>query len=267
MKTRNVWNNEISIHHIMGNVPATFWSESYHSHDHAEVFIHIKGKMELFIESSVYHHNANEIRVYAPGELHFGKWDQDQDMEWYQISLSPAFLQAHPALADRIVNRKRGDGNLFISKKQEIIISLAEEIFRTEESPLNEHYLYANVIKILCILNEPENNIEVQMGKNECLQEIMEVIHQNLTHIKTLQDMTELTHFSASYIHQLFKKHLNLTPHKYLTMKKMALAKELLTNGASISEACFRSGFDDYANFITSFKKYFGLTPKNHRKI
>ena len=105
------------------------------------------------------------------------------------------------------------------------------------------------------------------MGKNECLQEIMEVIHQNLTHIKTLQDMTELTHFSASYIHQLFKKHLNLTPHKYLTMKKMALAKELLTNGASISEACFRSGFDDYANFITSFKKHFGVTPKKHKKI
>ncbi len=267
MKRRTVQHNEILIHHISGNIPSTFWSESYHSHDIAEVFIHVQGQMDLFIENNVYHHNSNEIRVYAPGELHFGKWDHDQDMEWYQISLSHTFLKANPALASKIVNRRWGEGNLFISRKQETIISLAEEIFKAQESPLSEHYLYANVIKILCILNEPENNIGVQMGKNECLQEIMEIINQNLIHIKTIRDITDLTHFSESYIHQLFKKHLNLTPHKYLTMKKMERAKKFLENGASISEACFRSGFDNYANFITSFKKHFGVTPKNHRKL
>ena len=104
------------------------------------------------------------------------------------------------------------------------------------------------------------------MGKNEGLQMILETINKNLMRIKTIEDITNLTHFSASYIHQLFKKYLNVTPHKYITIKKMEIAKELLAGGASISEACNRSGFGNYANFITSFKKHFGVTPKNHSK-
>ena len=266
MKTRTVIQKGIVIYHIHGNIPPSFWSESYHSHDHAEIFIHITGQMELFIEGNVYHHNANEVRIYAPGELHFGKCDREQQMEWYQISLPPLFLKEHPKLADRIVNRQKGVGNLLISKKQDAIISLLEEILSKSEGALLEHYFYANVIKILCILNEQENNVEVQMGKNECLWTILESINQHIMQIKTIEDISGLTHFSASYIHQLFRKHLNITPHKYLTVKKMERARELLDGGASISEACFRSGFDNYANFITSFKKHFGVTPKNHSR-
>lgn len=266
MKTRTVTQKGIVIHHIHGNIPPPFWSESYHSHDHAEIFIHITGQMELFIEGNVYHHNANEIRIYAPGELHFGKSDREQPMEWYQISLPSVFLKEHPKLADRIVKRQKGVGNLLISKKQDAIVSLLEEIFSKAENALLEHYFDANVVKILCLLNEQENNVEVQMGKNECLWTILETVNQHVVQIKTIEDISRLTHFSASYIHQLFRKHLNITPHKYLTVKKMERARELLDGGASILEACFRSGFDNYANFITSFKKHFGVTPKNHSR-
>ena len=266
MKTRTVRRRDITVHHVCGNVQPDFWSEAYHSHDHAEVFIHVEGQMELFIENNVYHHNANEIRLYAPGELHVGRCDRDQHMEWYQISLPSAFLKEHPALADRIVNRQKGTDNLFISKKQDTLVSLLEEIFKTHGSPLGEHYLLANVIKILCILNEPENNIEVGMGKNESLQAILEAVNTNLTGLKTVEDITALTHFSESYIHKLFKKYLNITPHKYLTERKMESARAHLALGASISEACYLAGFDSYANFITSFKKHFGVTPKNYLK-
>ena len=265
VETRTIRQKEIVLHHAKGLIKRDFWSESYHAHDHAEVFIHVSGEMELFIENNVYYHGANEIRIYAPGELHFGKSDRDQDMEWYQISIEPSFLEAYPALAHRIVNRPKGCENVFISTKHEAILSLIEEIFKKYNTPLGEHYLLANIIKILCILNERENNVEVKMGKNECLQRILEAVNKNLMSIKTVDDITELTHFSSSYIHQLFKKHLNITPHKYVIMKKMSKAKELLSKGASVSEACFLSGFDDYANFITSFKRHFGVTPKNHR--
>lgn len=266
MKTRTIHQGNIMLHHVCGRVTPDFWSDAYHAHDHAEVFVHVIGQMELFIENNVYYHNANEIRVYAPGELHFGKWEHAQDMEWYQISLKPSFLEAYPALADKIVNRPKGYENVFVTRKHETILSMLEEIFQKEETPVAEHYFFANILKILCILNEPENNIEVKMGKNKCLQDILEIINKNLVHIRTLDDMTALTHFSASYIHQLFKKHLNITPHQYVIMKKMANAKELLSKGATISEACFGSGFDDYANFITSFRKHFGVTPKNYQK-
>ena len=222
--------------------------------------------MDIFVEKSFYHIQKNCIRVYNSNELHYGKCSFAQPMEWYQISLDGSFLKDHPALSDKIVNRPRGCENVFISKKHESILALIEEIFEKQNGSLGEHYLLANVIKILCILNESENNIEVKMGKNEGLQGILEDLNKNLTNIKTVEDITRLTHFSASYIHKLFKKHLNITPHQYILMKKLSNAKELLSKGATVSDACFNSGFDDYANFITVFRKHFGITPKKHQR-
>lgn len=263
MKTETVSYNGIKIHHLAGYIKKDFWCESYHSHEHAEIFVHILGQMYLFIENKVYSHNGNEIRLYAPWELHFGKADFDQDMEWYQISIDNSFLRSNAVLADKIINRERGSGNVFISKKHESIVSLLKEIFSKQESKLKEHYLFANIVKILCILNEPENNINVKQGKNENLQVILEATNQNLTHIKTVENISALTHFSSSYIHRLFKSNLNITPHQYIIMKKLSLAKELLEKGYTITDACFDSGFSDYSNFITAFRKHFGITPRH----
>ena len=84
MNIETVAYDKIVIHHVSGHIKKDFWSESYHSHEHAEIFIHVLGQMELFIENNIYCHSGNEIRLYAPWELHFGKADFDQDMEWYQ---------------------------------------------------------------------------------------------------------------------------------------------------------------------------------------
>ncbi len=267
MKIESISCDGIKIHYVNGYITKDFWNESYHSHEHAEIFVHISGKMQLFIENKVYYHCGNEVRLYAPWELHFGKADFDQDMEWYQISLDPSFLKSYPMLANIIIVRDKGTRNVFISKKHENIVSLLEEIFEKRETPLEQHYLFANVIKILCILNESENNIDVNQGKNECLQGILEITNKNLTHIKTVENISSLTHFSCSYIHRLFKNNLNITPHQYILMKKLAIAKNLLEKGATIYDACFNSGFSDYSNFITIFHKHFGITPKHVQKL
>jgi AraC-like DNA-binding protein len=266
MNTQSQKLNGITLHHVYGNVSRDFWNEHYHAHDHAEIFVHVLGKMDLFIENNIYSHHGNEIRVYAPQELHFGKADFDQNMEWYQISIDGWFLAENPPLANIILNRPKGQDNVFISKKQETVLSLLNEIFQRQDGILSEYYNYANVIKILCILNDSDNNIKVEMGRNESLQQIMEETNKNIVNIQNVRDIAALSHFSTSYIHQTFKKHLNITPHQYVLMKKMSLAKEFLAKGETVSEACFNAGFDNYAYFITCFKKIFGVTPGKHKK-
>jgi AraC-like DNA-binding protein len=41
----------------------------------------------------------------------------------------------------------------------------------------------------------------------------------------------------------------------------ITLAKSYLCEGFSITEACYQSGFSDYANFIRSFTKTVGISP------
>ena len=42
--------------------------------------------------------------------------------------------------------------------------------------------------------------------------------------------------------------------------------RRALAEGASVTEACYESGFKDYAHFIKSFTKTFGCSPKQYGK-
>ena len=55
----------------------------------------------------------------------------------------------------------------------------------------------------------------------------------------------------------------------YILMKKINLAKELLTSGIAPQDACERCGFSTYSNFYKAFVERTGISPKNivNRKL
>lgn len=257
----------ITLHYINDMIQPDFFNKTPHSHDHCEIFIHEKGDMNVFVEKTVYRHTGKEIRVYAPNELHLGSCCNDQPMEWYQISVSRSFFEKNSALCGVIINREYGTHNVFTSKKHGELVALATEIIEKKKSnsPLLESYFWGNITRILCLLNEKSNNIDIGIKQNESLKEIIRIIDNNYVSISSSSDLCRLTHFSASYIHRLFKSYLNTTPHQFILIKKLNRACELLSAGATVSEACYDSGFNNYPNFITLFRKNYGLTPNKYR--
>lgn len=72
---------------------------------------------------------------------------------------------------------------------------------------------------------------------------------------------------SASRLFALFKKHLNSSPHQWMTERKLAMAEELLINRPDmpvkqISESC---GFETLEIFYRRFKKQYGMPPGEFR--
>lgn len=75
------------------------------------------------------------------------------------------------------------------------------------------------------------------------------------------------------YIRKLFKKEVGVTPHEYLSAKRMELARGIISGEmtntytnysiAQISEIC---GFSEPLYFSRVFKKYFGVSPSGYIK-
>ena len=53
---------------------------------------------------------------------------------------------------------------------------------------------------------------------------------------------------------------------RYILVRRVALAKSLLAQGYTVAETCHLSGFNDYSNFIRTFKKVTGATPGKFRR-
>lgn len=76
--------------------------------------------------------------------------------------------------------------------------------------------------------------------------------------------------FSYDYLRKLFQKELGVTPHKYLTDKRLQIAADILVNndnnGSTIADVALMCGFRDPLYFSKMFKKKFGVAPSYYFK-
>lgn len=87
-------------------------------------------------------------------------------------------------------------------------------------------------------------------------------INDNYSEQISLSDLSIYCGCSVTYLTRTFKKHTGQTIHRYLTERRIEYAQKLLREGATVTEACYASGFSNCSNFIKVFKKVIGTTPK-----
>ena len=67
------------------------------------------------------------------------------------------------------------------------------------------------------------------------------------------------------YMMHKFKEEMGTTIHAYVSDRRLLTARELISNGATSTEACFTCGFQSYAAFARAYSKFFGVTPTGRR--
>ncbi len=83
-----------------------------------------------------------------------------------------------------------------------------------------------------------------------------------------LEAISQQAYISRFHFHRLFSRVYRITPHQYLTQKRLDMAKELLAKeGISITEVCNCVGFESLGSFSTLFKKESGYAPQLYRNL
>lgn len=92
-------------------------------------------------------------------------------------------------------------------------------------------------------------------------------IDDHFTEDINLNDISDEANFSKYHFLRIFKKAYGKTPNEYLTEKKLEHARRLLETGTfSISEVCFKVGFESLGSFSSLFKRAVGDSPSVYRR-
>lgn len=102
---------------------------------------------------------------------------------------------------------------------------------------------------------------------NHQVDDILAYINQNIAQPITIEQLAEHFYLSESYICRIFKAATSTTINKYITARRISIAKALLNEGISVAEAYERSGFTDYSNFFKAFTKAVGVSPKKYAHL
>ena len=98
------------------------------------------------------------------------------------------------------------------------------------------------------------------------LRRVVEYIHEHLTEDLTLESMSELAAMSGFHFSRAFKTETGKSPLQYVIAERISLAKVLLkTTSLTVSEVCFRCGYNDTSRFGQHFKRATGATPSQFR--
>lgn len=82
----------------------------------------------------------------------------------------------------------------------------------------------------------------------------------------TLEQLAGLSGYSPAYFSELFRKVTGQTYKNRLLSLRTGYAQMLLSNGFSVSEACFASGFGSLSNFFRVFQRMCHISPNAYRK-
>ena len=96
------------------------------------------------------------------------------------------------------------------------------------------------------------------------VDDILAYINLNITSPITIEQLAGEFFLSESYICRIFKSATGTTINKYISARRISIAKALLSDGISVTEAYEKSGFSDYSNFFKAFTKAVGISPKKY---
>ena len=233
-----------------------------HIHNECEIYINLSGDVSFIVENRIYPISPGSIIITRPGEYHHCVYHSDAIHRHFWILFSADRMET---LFSRFYNRAAGEGNLLtvtgsvFKKLTELCDAMREENGGDE--------LYYRFFKLIHLLNQADVSLPQASEGGSVTERSLDFIRKNMTESISVKDIAEACYVSISTLERCFYLTLRISPSEYMRKIRLAKAAELLQNGASVTYACHQSGFVDCSKFIQLFKKYYGKTPLQWKKL
>ncbi|MCM2998495.1 AraC family transcriptional regulator [Paenibacillus cellulositrophicus] len=248
----------------------------YHQHEAYELYLLLRGNVNFYIENSCFRLEPGDLLVIHPDEMHRSFSLDDSEYERITINLQKSYLNSLSTsstnLSDCFDNRPKGKGNIvhLDESRRKQFLQIANHLEDVIASDAYGSDVLANsyIAQLLVLTNAVFKNADFTPRDimPELVRKTMDYIESNLSQNISLEHLSAAFYLNSTYISRQFKKHTGLTLRSYILERRISLAKSYLREGFSITEACFQSGFSDYANFIRSFTKIAGISPGKFAK-
>lgn len=153
-----------------------------------------------------------------------------------------------------------------------LLISAVQALEGELRQPGQHGTLYADSISNMMALHLLREGVRpgLPSGRGllsrERLSRVLERIEESIEHGISLQALADEAALSRTYFAAAFRDATGFSPHRYLTRRRLARARELLQHSnLSLAQIALRCGFSSQAHFTEYFRRDAGTTPRAYR--
>ena len=246
-----------------------------HHHDFYEVYYLLHGQVDYWVDGRIIRMQAGDVLLINPMELHrpvletdgqvyerIVLWIEKEFMENLTSQgkkLSACFdtaLPGHthllrPAAAERsALNARMGE--------------LVREYYSNEYG--SDLCAYGLFLQLMVQLNrmalfaaaQPEEAV----GMSALVEKAMIYIADHLSENLKVEQIASALFVSKYYLSHTFTREVGVSIYRYIMMRRLLMARQLLIAGEPAGQVCQSCGFSDYASFYRAFKSEYGTSPK-----
>ena len=177
-----------------------------------------------------------------------------------------------PGLYERVLTQESLGINMIarMENKSDIAVrglvdALMCESERDSDPELSEKYI-GNILDCLIIELLRSCADDTCRLANTPVSTAILYLHRHYTERITLERLAELTHLSRNYFSELFKSTTGKSFKSYLIDLRLKNACRLLANtDLSVTDICFKCGFESFSNFMRTFKLRYETSPLRFR--
>ncbi|MES2266786.1 MAG: AraC family transcriptional regulator [Bacteroidota bacterium] len=220
--------------------------------------------------------NAGELVVLSTGnvltsELLTGGQQFSSILFYFSNELFNRFLIKYDHLLQS-VTPLRGKQPFLIFKQDNFIkqfIASMQALITTEnELPAAVRLIKLEELLLYLLHFDPERFRAIQIITKDREQlQIKKVVESHVGQLITVDELAFLCHMSTSTFKRRFSDIYHTTPQKWLLIRKLELAAELLRSGAeSPSGVYLKVGYQNHSSFSEAFRNHFGHTPSDYQQ-
>ncbi len=250
------------MHHYTPNAQSAHFNKHFHEDYEIIFFIDVHG--EYIIENHKYNISPGDMLLIKPSKYHYLQVF-DCNYERIVFNIEPELLGGD------IVKRAFSNGEFFHLDSLGAVATNFHKIieyyhtFPEKEFLIMVKALLTESLLLIEQFDKSDNDDEFK-HLDEFNASVIKYIRENLTSIRSLEQMASDLYVSKSTLYHSFKKSMKISIMQYVRNKKVLHAQKLMRNGVKPTKACSMSGFDDYTTFYRSYKLFFGRSPGENEK-
>lgn len=239
-----------------------------HHHDFYEIYYLIGGSVEYWVEGSQYRLEKGDIFLVRPMELHRPIVRPEGEYERIVLWIRKEYLES------------------MSTEETDLSACFGTEAKLLRPSHTRYHSISARLFELVSEFSGKEQGRELA-AKGLLLQFMVELnrlaaqsaslprrsgsalvgkviayINAHGSELLSLDDLAGRFYVSKYYLSHEFSRETGVSVYRYIMLKRLLAARQLLAQGLPAGEACYQCGFRDYAGFYRAFKAEYGISPK-----
>ncbi|WP_022773548.1 AraC family transcriptional regulator [Butyrivibrio sp. AE2015] len=267
----SIENKYFSIAHLYKDEKAM----EMHIHDCYEVYFSISGGKQFLIDNKVYDIAPGDLFLINQYDSHYLTQIEKEKHERIVIMIDPDYMKEISSKETNLDACFQERDDKFshkislTSEQQSRFLYFVNKILTSNGygHDLLERATFTELFVLINQIVNEKNSDKVEdrpSTYNEQVDAILSYLNNNIQYPISIGDLSKQFYISESYICRIFKSATGTTINKYMTARRISIAKSLLAEGIGVSDVCEKCGFSDYSNFLKAFTKSVGISPKKY---